>query len=152
MQMLKMWTSDEMEMASELCISAALTHPVPCLLAIIQQLVDYVLFDFMSKTSSHDSSISSNSSSFYQHNYVNIAIHKTSATVLAKMLVRTLILLLWAEDQRKRAKQARGKTYKKINEGSSAASQNQRSDAEMPVDDNSGGVTKTETTGKEQFI
>lgn len=42
--MLKSSTSDEMELASELCLSTALTYPVPCLLEISQQLVDYVLF------------------------------------------------------------------------------------------------------------
>uniref|UniRef100_A0A915DXX5 Mediator of RNA polymerase II transcription subunit 24 n=1 Tax=Ditylenchus dipsaci TaxID=166011 RepID=A0A915DXX5_9BILA len=80
-QMLKSWASDEMEMASELCLSAALTNDVPCLLQITRQLVEYVLYDFNS--SSRENSLSS------------------SATVLAKMLVRVLILLLWAEDRRK---------------------------------------------------
>lgn len=48
--MLKSWTTDEMEIASELCLSAALTYPVPCLLEITQQLVDYVLFNVTSQS------------------------------------------------------------------------------------------------------
>lgn len=44
MQMLKSSTSDEMELASELCLSTALTNSIPCLTEISQQLVDYVLF------------------------------------------------------------------------------------------------------------
>lgn len=38
---------------------------------------------------------------------MNISINKVSATVLAKMLVRALVILLWAEDRRKIDKKIR---------------------------------------------
>lgn len=103
--MLKSWTSDEMEVASELCLATALTDPIPCLMEIIRQLVEYVLFDYSSSTTtSRDGTVNADKSLYMryylqQHHYQNVPINKTSATVLAKMLVRAFILLLWANDQ-----------------------------------------------------
>ncbi|KAI1721617.1 mediator of RNA polymerase II transcription subunit 24 [Ditylenchus destructor] len=112
MQMLKSWTSDEMEISSELCLSAALTDPAPCLLEIIRQLVEYVLYDgSLTGKDASFSSASSSSTAAHHYNYVNIAINKTSATVLAKMLVRSLILLLWAEERRQIRVQQKTQRY-----------------------------------------
>lgn len=51
-----------------------------------------------------------------QSNFVNISINKVSATVLAKMLVRTLIILLWADDRQKIDKKAQIHRKRKFNE------------------------------------
>uniref|UniRef100_A0A914D3R8 Mediator of RNA polymerase II transcription subunit 24 n=2 Tax=Acrobeloides nanus TaxID=290746 RepID=A0A914D3R8_9BILA len=78
MQMLKSNTVDELLAASELCLAAALTSPVTCLIEFARCLVDYVLGnDYMA------------------------SINQNYATVLAKMLVRIIILVIWAEDRRK---------------------------------------------------
>lgn len=97
--MLKSWTSDEMEMSSELCLATALTQPIGCLMEIIRQLVDYVLFDYSSSSASlRDGTDKLYMRYWQQHHFQNVPINKTSATVMAKMLVRAFILLLWAND------------------------------------------------------
>src|SRR4051812_9446779 len=116
MQMIKLCTSDEMEVASEMCLGAALTYPVPCLLEITRQLVECVFYDVTHSASATslaraDSSFISTASvsdsqhqaaaSYHHTLFVNISINKVSGTVLAKMLVRSLTLLLWAEEKRK---------------------------------------------------
>lgn len=88
--MLKANTVDELLSASELCLAAAMTSPVPCLLEFAQRLVEYVL--------GHDNYLAS--------------INQNYATVLAKMLVRIIILVIWAEDRRKQNQ--RLKTQKRM--------------------------------------
>uniref|UniRef100_A0A1I8BX23 Uncharacterized protein n=1 Tax=Meloidogyne hapla TaxID=6305 RepID=A0A1I8BX23_MELHA len=45
-------TVDEGELASELCLAATITYPVPCLCEMIKQLVECVLFERPTSTSS----------------------------------------------------------------------------------------------------
>lgn len=46
-------------------------------------------------------------STIHPSNFLNISINKVSATVLAKMLVRALVILLWANDHEKIEKKIR---------------------------------------------
>jgi len=109
-QMIKLMTADEMELASELCLAAALTYPVPCLMEMTKQIVDTVLFQPDLPTISDDANTSEQSTEFkaasipYGINPMPLAIE---ATVLAKMLLRVLTLLIWAEDRRQTSLQER---------------------------------------------
>lgn len=68
----KQTNADELEIASELCIAVAMTKPVNSLLIIVQRIID-------------DHELTNNNIS-YNHTWV-----------LARMLVRVMLILCWAE-------------------------------------------------------
>lgn len=96
-QMMKQSTADEMEVAAELCLAAALTYPVACLMEMTKKIVDAALFDMKAPaTEQHETSESTTKVSWG----LNPAPLAIEATVLAKLLLHVLTLLLWAEDRR----------------------------------------------------
>uniref|UniRef100_A0A914M6M8 Mediator of RNA polymerase II transcription subunit 24 n=1 Tax=Meloidogyne incognita TaxID=6306 RepID=A0A914M6M8_MELIC len=65
-------TVDESELASELCLAATITYPVPCLCEMIKQLVECILFErAISSTSSTTIAIQPNIHSAFVPNIVS---------------------------------------------------------------------------------
>ncbi|KAI6178164.1 Mediator complex subunit 24 [Aphelenchoides besseyi] len=76
MQMVKQNNADELEPAAELCIAVATTKAVVCLITISHMIIEDTVF-----------------------NRLNTGFNHT--WVLARMLVRVLLILYWAEDRRR---------------------------------------------------
>uniref|UniRef100_A0A914LS00 Uncharacterized protein n=1 Tax=Meloidogyne incognita TaxID=6306 RepID=A0A914LS00_MELIC len=64
-------TVDESELASELCLAATITYPVPCLCEMIKQLVECILFERAISTSSTTIAIQPNIHSAFVPNIVS---------------------------------------------------------------------------------
>lgn len=72
----KQTNADELEIAAELCISVAMTKPVICLLGIVKKIVDEK--EFLNSSTSPIS---------FNHTWI-----------LARMLVRSMLIVCWAQD------------------------------------------------------
>ncbi|KAF7633983.1 hypothetical protein Mgra_00006611 [Meloidogyne graminicola] len=71
-------TVDEGELASELCLAATITYPVPCLCEMIKQLVECILFERPTSTSSNNTTTSTISSSASAPNIISSNVSNTT--------------------------------------------------------------------------